>query len=252
MKKILILIMTFALALTFTACGSSDEDEAEGSGEGTEIMTGAWTVNDKGYVTILPDDVALAFEKAAANMDGGELVPLNLMSEQVVAGKNYQILCAFTPATEDPITTLKVAVLYVDTEGNGEFTNIADFDLDDYVGDIAGDDNEPEEDVDQMVGGWHPPEYIEPAEMPDDVTKAFNSAFEGYTGSDVDPLAFVGSQVVSGSNYAILCKFTTVTEDPISSIGIVTIYVDTEGNASILHIEDIDPTDFTGQDDADD
>ena len=84
--------------------------------------------------------------------------------------------------------------------------------------------------------------------MPDDGSKAFYSAFEEYAGSSVVPLAYVGSQVVSGSNYAILCKFTTETEDPLTSIQMVTVYVDPEGNASILHIEDIDPTDFTGQD----
>ncbi len=52
-------------------------------------------------------------------------------------------------------------------------------------------------------------------------------------GGEMEPVAYLGSQVVGGYNYLVLCKVRAVVEDPSVELALVTIYVDPEGNASI-------------------
>ena len=47
------------------------------------------------------------------------------------------------------------------------------------------------------------------AALPNDVAKAFSKAVEGFTGSTLEPVAYLGSQVVAGMNYMILCLLIT-------------------------------------------
>ncbi len=94
-----------------------------------------------------------------------------------------------------------------------------------------------------MVGGWGV-NTENPTEIPQEVTDAFNKAVEGWTGSNLEPVAYLASQVVAGSNYCLLCKSTLVTLDPTVSYMFVYIYADLEGNAKILRIADIDYSAF--------
>ncbi len=95
----------------------------------------------------------------------------------------------------------------------------------------------------QMAGGWTV-NADNPTVIPQEVTDAFNKAVEGWTGSNLEPVAYLASQVVAGSNYCLLCKSTLVTLDPTVSYVFVYIYADLEGNAEILRIADIDYSAF--------
>ena len=57
-------------------------------------------------------------------------------------------------------------------------------------------------------------------------------------------MAYLGSQVVAGTNYALFCHSTLVTAEPLSSIQVVTIYEDLEGNCSINNICTLDLATF--------
>lgn len=91
----------------------------------------------------------------------------------------------------------------------------------------------------QLAGGWTV-NAGNPAEIPQEVTEALNKALDGWTGSHLEPVAYLASQVVAGSNYCLLCKCTTVTLEPVTSYAFVYIYADLEGGAKILRIADID------------
>ena len=47
-------------------------------------------------------------------------------------------------------------------------------------------------------------------------------------------LRYLGYQIVSGTNYALLCSGTTVTNPPTTQLYVVIIYKDLNGNCSIL------------------
>lgn len=82
----------------------------------------------------------------------------------------------------------------------------------------------------EIVGGWAAAEVTE---ITPDELAVFDKVFEGWTGVGYTPVMLLGTQVVAGTNYAFLCKGTTVTETPVTSWYIVYIYEDLEGNANL-------------------
>jgi len=72
-----------------------------------------------------------------------------------------------------------------------------------------------------------------------DAQAAFTKALETLDGSDYEPVALLGTQVVSGTNYAVLCRITPVTPDAEPEFGIVYIYEDLDGNAEVTEVKDL-------------
>ena len=89
----------------------------------------------------------------------------------------------------------------------------------------------------QIVGGWAAAEVTE---ITSDELVVFDKVFEGWTGVGYTPVMLLGTQVVAGTNYAFLCKGTTVTETPVTSWYIVYIYEDLQGNAKLLDIVNLE------------
>ncbi len=88
-----------------------------------------------------------------------------------------------------------------------------------------------------LMGGWTP--SADP-EVTDEIKAVFDKAMEGLLGVDYVPVVYLGSQVVAGTNHAILCQATAVTPEALPRYVVVFIYEDLEGNASILSIADFD------------
>lgn len=87
-----------------------------------------------------------------------------------------------------------------------------------------------------VTGGWAAAE--DPA-VTDAVTALVAKAQEQLMGVDYVPVAYLGSQVVAGTNHAILCKATTVVPDAQPRWVIMYLYEDLEGNVSVLDIADL-------------
>lgn len=90
-----------------------------------------------------------------------------------------------------------------------------------------------------VLGGWTLTEF-EGVTLPDEAQAAYDKALEGYTGMGYVPYALLGTQVVSGTNYMILAKGTTVTAEPVSALYVLVIYEDLEGNCSVANVADFD------------
>lgn len=241
MKKLLVLLIALTMIITFAACGSdkqTEEAETATDVEAAESLDGGWEFTDH-EAAALPEEVRTAFDKAVEQFTGSELKPVAYIASQVVAGTNHMILCQAETTTEEPVKSYQMAVVYADLEGNAELTSIKDFDLTAYTG-----GNNAEISADQLAGGWSVPEDAIGSEIPEDAQAAFNKAAEQFTGSDIEPLALLGTQVVAGTNYAFICKSTLTTQEPVSGIQIVTVYADLEGNAEITNISTLDPAEF--------
>ena len=180
-----------------------------------------------------------AFDKAVEQFDGSELTPVAYIADQVVAGTNYMILCEAETVTAEPVKSYQMVIVYADLEGNAELTAVKDFDLTAYT-----EGNNTEISSEQLAGGWNVPEDAVGSVIPEEAQAAFDKAAEQFTGSDIEPLALLGTQVVAGTNYAFICKSTLTTQEPISGIQIVTVYADLEGNAKIINISTVDPAEY--------
>ena len=92
--------------------------------------------------------------------------------------------------------------------------------------------NEP-----QTVGGWT---LTEDAAVTDAAQGVFAKAMEGLVGVNYTPVALLGTQLVSGTNYCFLCEATVVYPDAQPYYAVVTVYQDLQGKAEIRNIVAMD------------
>ena len=92
-------------------------------------IVGGWEIVPHEAAT-LPEDAQSAFDKAMDNQEGGDYVPVALLSRQVVAGTNYCILCQVTPVVPDGKPCWALVYIYADLQGNAEITNVYELYID--------------------------------------------------------------------------------------------------------------------------
>lgn len=85
-----------------------------------------------------------------------------------------------------------------------------------------------------LAGGWNAPE--DPA-VTDEARAAFDKAFAEFTGVSYEPVALLGTQVVAGLNYCLLCKATLVTPEQDTFYALVYIYAALDGSAELLDVQ---------------
>ena len=252
-KKAILFTLVAALVICLSACGSNKSDTtsnmasdatsdtASNVSEGSAgPMTGGWEIAGQELQAKLPEEVATAFSKATETLTGTTLEPVAYVGSQVVAGTNYMVLCRATSATEEPETTYQMAVIYADLEGNAEVTSLKDFDLTKYV------EGEGTKDFEQLAGGWSAADDAAGAGLPENAKNAYDKALETvcWEWGAVEPLACLGSQVVSGTNYAILCKGTLTEDESAARIFVITIYEDLDGKAELSNSHVLDLAEF--------
>lgn len=85
--------------------------------------------------------------------------------------------------------------------------------------------------------------------VPDRVKELVTKANETLAGAQYTPVAYLGSQVVAGTNHCILCLETPTVPDAASVYAIITLYEDLDGNAQITDVQECAagaPTPYTG------
>ena len=231
-RQMISIMLISAIAFSMTACAGSNSDNVETEGK----ETGAWTISDQSNEAKLPDEVEKAFRKATESFTGSTLIPVAYIGSQVVAGMNYMILCRSVTAAQEPETSYKIAVIYADLEGNAELTSLSDFD---FVKFTVGEGMKNSE---TLSGGWFAASDASGSEIPEDVRNAYEKAAEAvcWEWAEVDLLAYLGSQVVAGTNYAILCHGKLTEDESTDHIFIITVYEDPEGNVEVSNVHTLD------------
>lgn len=240
-KRLFVVVLALAMAFVVSACGQSEQPSdngQSGGSEGSQAVVGGWALFDN-KACVLPEDVQVAFDKAYETYTGSELKPVAYVASQVVAGMNYMILCETATTTEAPSASYQMVVVYADLEGNARITQVNEFDLTAYTGESATEGS-----TEQHVGGWAVAEDRSSVVMPQEAKDAFDKAVENVDGNELEPMVLLGTQVVSGTNYAFLCFSTLQTDETINGIQVVTVYQDLSGNAEVTSVCAVDPADF--------
>ncbi|MBO6271049.1 MAG: hypothetical protein J6N19_18120 [Clostridium sp.] len=84
-------------------------------------------------------------------------------------------------------------------------------------------------------GGWS---RAESPDVTDEVKALLDKALDGMVGANYTPVAYLGSQVVAGTNHAILCRVSPVYPDAEETYAIVYLYEDLDGNVEITETVD--------------
>ena len=232
-KKLLLVLLLVGAMLFISSCGKNEEKEPE------EVKkVGGWEVDTSAKKLNIPKEAQKAFEKAVEKYDGLELEPVALLGTQVVSGTNYMFLCKGTTVTEKPSTDYKIVIVYNDLKDKSSIKGVEDFDLNMYV----FKDNEV--DKKDVSGGWSVYNKTEAQELDKKVKKVYDAALEKMSGVEHTPIALLGSQLVSGNNYAVLALGKTTTKKPTYTIAVLTIYNNLDDKASVESINEIDLSEF--------
>lgn len=223
---ILAAIMAMSCASAAASAMYTGEDTEYEEGE-MHIMMGAvaggWEINESGNVSLSSNHAAkAAFGKATAGLMGVNYQPIALLGTQVVAGTNYAILVRSTVVYPDAQPEIKVMYIYEDLQGNVEVTGFQT---------IIGE---------QLMGGFTANSGKLGIKSNKDVYSAYKKAVSGLTGVSYTPAAYLGSQVVAGTNYMILCRSKVVYPGAAAQWSLVKVYKDLKGNASFLDAETLE------------
>ena len=88
-----------------------------------------------------------------------------------------------------------------------------------------------------LAGGWTPAEDYTVTEERQAV---FEKGMEMLVGVRYVPVAYLGSQVVAGTNHVFLCQATVVYPDAQPYYVLIYLYEDLQGQVTILNIADLD------------
>jgi len=254
MKRILAGILSVVMAASFAACAStgashskaaasgkssssvtvvaSDTQKASGadtqskSEEQPETVDGGWEANQGELPLDKDPDAKAAFEKATEGLTGYQYEPIALLGSQVVAGTNYCILCKGAPVVPDAKSTYLLVYIYADLSGGAEITDTKDF-------------SESSDSGEEVTGGLEMNQGKPSVEQNADVKAAFDKALDGLVGCKYETVAYIGSQVVAGTNYVIVCRTTPVVPDATAGFSLVTVYEDLSGNAELSDVTDL-------------
>lgn len=229
MKKWIAAMLCTALLLGLFACAKKTPAVSTTEQEGTGAVAGGWTNAEDFKMT---DALRMVFEKGLDGLVGVGYEPLAHLGTQVVAGTNHCFLAQATVVYPDAKPTYALVYLYEALDGAVSLMNIATLGIvPNADGTVAAVSEE------QLAGGWT---YAESPEVTDALTALLEKATEGLVGAAYTPVAYLGSQVVAGSNHCLLCQVTPVVPDPQPNYVLVYIYENLEGGAELMQTIDLD------------
>ena len=88
-----------------------------------------------------------------------------------------------------------------------------------------------------LVGGWTPSAS---PEITEDLQAVFDKGLEGLLGVSYAPVAYLGSQVVAGTNYCFLAQATVVIPDARPTYVLIYLNQALDGNVTLMNIADFD------------
>lgn len=166
-------------------------------------MLGSW----KTEVTVgaLPQAVATAFGKLNEQLLGAEYTPIAYLGSQVVNGTNHAVLAEQLVITGKDTKNIVVIIFNQKPNQVGDATLVSIERVLESGGELGGVSVNVETDI------------------PEEAKAAFNKAFAGFVGSKVEPFVLLGTQVTKGINYIFAAEITPVTQNPVSTVDLVTV-----------------------------
>lgn len=222
-KTALVLLLAAACCMSMVGCKAKENPTNNGEVIGGYVQE---------YAGSIDANAQKAFDKAMEDYTGGKFEPITVLGTQVVAGTNYAILCNETLMTQNAEQALKIVVIFEDLDGSASVLSVNDFSADNVLpSNASGEVGD---------GAWMVPETVTAPNLDKAKQAAFDKAYEEFVGSKVEVMAYLGSQVVAGTNYRYLCKVTPVVPDAVSTLQLVVVYEDLEGNASFENFYPVD------------
>lgn len=220
---------------------SSTSDEPAAQVEESSVIVGGWEINTEAGTSV-SGAYQTVFDNAMAELDGVDYEPVAVIGQQVVAGMNYAYLCKATPVVADPTTSWTIVVIYEDLGGKASFMSARDL--------VVGDVQTTSAQAGEAVGAWEGIENAVGLPLPADADAAFQEAAGARADADpvLMPVALLGSQVVAGSNYQVLCLGSDGSDAAAPAVPYVAVvYRNASGSSEITSLEPLNLTYYVTQ-----
>ena len=242
MKKFASFSIAVALAtsVALVGCGQATPPKADSqpASKPAEQVAGGWTANEDATPSVTEEEGRM-FDQAVASLEGVRYEPVRVLAAQVVSGTNYAFLARGTETTAEAAASWYVVVVYRDLSGNVSLTSVKPIDLGDPK-------TTTEATSSNMAGGW---EVRDPADLPlepREAADAFDKAAGSYADITLSPVVTLGSQVVAGANYLVLCTGTPSGDNARAQLYLATVYVNLQREATITDVRGFDLLAYVG------
>jgi hypothetical protein len=151
----------------------------------------------------MPQKVASAMGKLDELL-GAKYIPVLYLGSQVVNGTNHAVLAEQTVITGED--SKNAVIVVVNEKPNSMDAAVVDIHR---IVESGG-----------KLGGTK----IEMStEIPAEAQEAFDKAREGFVGSNIKPIAYIGSKITKGIEYKLLVIVEPVVPNPVSSVAVLTV-----------------------------
>lgn len=209
-------------------------------------LAGGWTINGDAKSAYLPEAINNAYNISMDGLEGAEYTPIAYIGSRILTfeAEHYAVLCLSKAVVPDPKPELKIVVVNDKEEGDPEILRINDFSLSDYAGQ---GENIASGEFDETPGQWSFYAGEVKADLGEKVQAACDATLKGVMGRQYTPVVCLGTQVVAGTNYAVLCIVRTEANDQPIDQRILTIYEDLDGNCSVIGEKSLDLAAIAGE-----
>ena len=164
--------------------------------------TGSWEI--KINFNGMPQKVATAFSKLTETMVGAEYEPIAYLGSQVVNGVNHAVLAKQIIVTGRDTENI-VILIFNEKPNSMEATLVS---------------------IERVVEGGLPFGGVSldvQRELSAGVRSVWDNAMTGYVGAQVEPVVFLGTQVVNGINYIFVATCKAMSPEGVTELRLVTI-----------------------------
>ncbi len=230
MKKLFNLFVIIILMLCLFGCKNNDKEVELNDPEPGKALLGSWKINYE-HEPFIYDNQDLINFLSTSDLNGqDDYQVVALLGNQVVAGTNHMFLCQND--------NYEVVIVYEDLDSNYSISKVVPFKIEDYL------ENNSTYNYETLMGGWYP--YFDEKNVMDikDIDlfnpKIVEDNFDAY----YKPIALLGSQIVSGTNYCYLVYEGNSMNIQNGQLAIMSIYKDLNNSFSVNSIHYLDLKEF--------
>ena len=210
---------------------NKNKRDSVANGEATNSLTAKWTMPDSIEVTSELNDL---FTEGVEGLTKATFEPAAYLGYIEETNLAHAFLCKTTEDTGK--TFWSVVYIKEDSEGKVNLLDVQSIMLTEssdkgavQFGTVSGDG---------LVGNWSVDEESISngiGDISDDIKAAIDEALKSKVSVTYEPIMIMGSQVVSGTNYAVLCKNVTSSEWTI-----VYVYKNLDGKGTLMNVATFD------------
>lgn len=187
-----------------------------------EPIDGGWQANADALSISKNQSAYKAFKKATEGLEGYSYQAIALLGTQVVSGTNYAILCRDQVIVPDAEPVFEIVYVYEDLDGNAQILGTKELTSQAEAGGFAANSGKVS------------------LKKHTKINKLYKKAFAGLVGASYQQVAYLGRQVVAGTNYLAMFRTTPVVPNPEPYFTLVTVHKDLKGKVSLGEIETIE------------